>query len=330
MSIKSKLLDILIKTTRQNLVLPFYHAVSDHELPHLSRLYKVSSVKQFKNDMDELLTHYQPLRVDDLIKSTLGGKKLNNPSFMLTFDDGLRVFKEYAWPVLKQMGVPVVLFVNPDFVDNKALFYRFKANLLYEHLYNNALPENKKRQLKEIFEPAFSNKKDLSTHLMQVNYHQQALLDEAATILNLDFKEYLQKIRPYLTLNELHDLSSQGVYIGAHSMDHPLFNQLDFNEMVNQVKGSTDWVRENFDQTYSLFSFPFTDYGLSTGLFNAIRAGKLADLTFGTAGIKKERIRTHWQRIPVEDSTQSLRMILLRQYLYYLAKAPFFKNTIRR
>jgi peptidoglycan/xylan/chitin deacetylase (PgdA/CDA1 family) len=325
------LINILPSLTGQNLILPFYHAVSDNVPVHLKHLYKVRSTLTFEKDLDVLLKHYEPVSIEDIHEHITLNKSLPRNAFSLSFDDGLTEFKEVAWPILKRKGIPVALFVNSGFVDNKALFFRFKASILIDFIQNNSGKEIIKKA-NELFSSMVDLVSDLESFVRGIKYGQRSFLDDLALYFDINFEEYLKDAKPYLSSSDLMDLKAQGVHIGAHSVSHPLFNELSEADKLSEFTGSVNWVKDTFNQAVHTFSFPFTDYGISSEFFKTVNApqNKLTNLTFGTAGLKKEKIKTHLQRIPIEDYKTDMQQILQHQYLYYLAKVPFFKNTIRR
>ncbi len=322
----------LAEVTGQRVIMPFYHAVADHVPVHLKHLFHVRSTKQFKNDLDFLFKHYQPISLADLIQHANGEKTISQPSFFLSFDDGLREFKEYAWPVLKQKGIRATLFINSGFVDNLNLFFRFKASIIIEFIRENRNSDLLMDALKHSSHN-WGSIETVEKSIRNTGYKQTEKLDNLAGLLEISFTEYLQQNKPYLTCNELLDMEKEGLTLGAHSIDHPLFNELDDETMLHQTMTSLDYISERFNQQSRVFSFPFTDFGIESSFFSKIfdieNPGR-AKLTFGTAGLKREKITNHLQRIPVEDYTSDMANILKHQYLYYLAKAPLFKNTIRR
>ena len=318
------MLKTLIKITGQSFISPLYHTVSDDTPAHIKHLFKVRSIKQFEDDLDFLLKNYKPVSIYETYDHI---NKYGNPpnnSFMLTFDDGLREFKDFAFPIIKRKGIPVSIFINPSFVDNKQLFFRFKASILTEKLITN------KRNFKCLDDFIINKKTTPERFLKSVTYKNKSVLDNIAKCIGIDFDEYLTKNRPYLTLNELSELKNNEVYIGAHSIDHPLFNMLNNEEQTFQLKQSVDFVKQKFNSQIKGFSFPFTDYGLNKDFFNKIFNEEMVDITFGTAGIKKEQFKYHLQRIPVENYNKGIKQILIHQYLYYILKIPFFKNTVKR
>ncbi len=326
-----QLLKILPTITNQRFILPFYHAVANNAPIHLKHLYNVRGINKFKDDLDFLLKIYTPVSINDIYNHLHGIKKLPRYSFFISFDDGLREFKEFAWPVLKQKGIAAALFVNPVFIDNKELFFRFKASILIDFIKQT---QNTKilNEANKLFSSIIESVNDLEGFVRKINFAQSQFLNDLAVYFNIDFNDYLKKHRPYLSKSELIELKGQGVHIGAHSMNHPMFNQLEHAEQLSELQQSVDWVKANFNQKTDTFAFPFTDYGIGSKFFDTVYNPKkpLAELTFGTAGLKKEKFGHHFQRIPVEDYNTSMQQLLRHQYLYYLAKAPLFKNTIKR
>ena len=127
----------LATITGQKVIFPFYHAVADNVPIHLKPLYNVRSSKQFEEDLDTLLKIYKPISLSEFYKNLKGEVKIPKYAFHISFDDGLREFGDVAWPILKRKGIPASLFVNPSFVDNNALFFRFKAAVLLDYLKKN-------------------------------------------------------------------------------------------------------------------------------------------------------------------------------------------------
>ena len=119
----------LIKISKQQLLLPFYHLVSDNEPEYVKGLYKSKTIQQFKNDLELFLKYYEPITLEDVILFNKGELKLLKPSFHLTFDDGLSNFYHVIAPILSKKNIPATVFVNTAFVDNKDLFYRYKEVL---------------------------------------------------------------------------------------------------------------------------------------------------------------------------------------------------------
>jgi peptidoglycan/xylan/chitin deacetylase (PgdA/CDA1 family) len=319
----------LRKLTGKHLIFPFYHSVAYKSLPHIDSLYTLRTEELFKKDIDFLLTRFNPIDPQKALTFHFEKKSPSKPSFLLSFDDGLSGFYHHESQLLYKKGIPAIIFLNSAFIDNKELFYRYKASLLINHLREN--PETIKLISVFLADNGIV-KKDLFDALLAINYQNQNLLDKIANICQYSFKDFLKNNQPYLTTEQIKELSQKGFLFGAHSIDHPKYSEISFEEQLKQTQLSIEFVKNQFRQSLSLFAFPFTDDGVSEKLFQTIFDPKesIVDFSFGGAGLKNEILPGHIQRIPMEGINASCRKIIKTEYLYYMTKSLFGKNTIHR
>lgn len=248
-----------------------------------------------------MVQHFKPITLIELLELKKNGFKTKEPCFHLTFDDGLSEIYDTVAPILIKRKIPATFFINTDFIDNKNLFYRFKASILAERF--------------------------AADGLLDISYHEKEEIENFAKTLNVDFNEYLEQEKPYLTSPQIKKLITQGFTIGAHSQNHPLYNLLDEKEQIFQTLNSVNYLKQEFCLDYSVFSFPFTDDGVSKSFFKAIESQ--VNLTFGSAGIKRDSIKFNLQRIPMEKN-ELAEQLIKTQYFYCFLKKLFGKNTIVR
>ena len=303
-------------------VIPLYHEVSERPSPYVKHLGTWRSTAQFLIDLAFLLEHYEPVGLEDLLHH----KETRKPPFHLTFDDGLISVYDTVAPILKAKGIPATIFVNSAFVDNAGLFFRYKCSLLIEHIthhpslvmkVNNYLTDHGVNQ-------------HWKTFLLAIAYSEKHVLDQLAQWVGLDFNEVMATQPCYLNLSQLKSLQIDGFTIGAHSIDHPRYDQLPLQEQVRQTKESMDFVRTHLNPAPSAFAFPFTDYGVKMAFFNTLSKDLAVDISMGCAGLKEEKLPFHFQRIPFDESEVHAHLLLSATYLYYLLKAPFGKNKTLR
>lgn len=148
-----------------------------------------------------------------------------------------------------------------------------------------------------------------------------------AKTFNIGWDDYLAKHQPYLTTEQINELINQGFTIGAHSLNHPLYEELSLDEQIYQTIASIEDIKNRFQLNYAVFSFPFTDFNVGKKFFSSIK--NHVDLTFGSAGIKDDEITFNLQRLPMENKVDGAVNIKMA-YSYYLLKKLIFKNTIKR
>lgn len=313
------------RLNQMGVIMPFYHLVADQPGPHIRHLYPVKSVAAFRRDIDYYLKYYTPISVAELLALAQQGKKPARPSVLISFDDGLREVYDVAAPILQERGLSAIVFVNSAFVDNRALFYRYQAGLLCNRIAAGCAPDERSKVA------AWAKKYELPDRLspaqwpLQIGYTQRGALPELAAILNLDFDNFLLRDRPYMTTAQLQELAQTGFYIGAHSVDHPLYAAIDADEQWRQSIESLAYVNHHFQPSQKLFSFPFTDHGVARGLQRRLLESGAADMVFGCAGLKPGLVAGHWQRIPIELAGMDAPAIVQGETLY-----AFFRDFLLR
>lgn len=88
-----------------------------HNLGPQSKGRLVLGAETFAQQMRYLKTEgYRVVTLADFVEWTQGRRQLPKRSVVLTFDDGYHAFRDYAYPVLKELGFPATLFVYTDYV----------------------------------------------------------------------------------------------------------------------------------------------------------------------------------------------------------------------
>lgn len=318
----------MISATRQQTIFPVYHLVSDERPEHIIHLYKIRTAKEFQADLETLCRYYQPLS-PEMLSNPEGLVNRGKPGFILTFDDGLREIAEVAEPILSRKGINAIFFLNNAFIDNKNLFFRYKASILCGLIVKSATEAATARKLAKILDLPDFQKDEVCKKILKITYQQQSKLDETAKVLGYNFNNYLSEVRPYLTTTEIIDLQKKGFYIGAHSVDHPLLGELSGEQIVREVMESVGDVDRRFHPSLKLFAFPFTDAGIQGSVISILINEGIQGL-FGTAGLKTEDEIRHYQRIPFEGTGNTASTILKTEYLYYIMKSFFGKNRMYR
>ncbi len=332
MSIREKLIRFTANFEQNNFsqtypldyCLPVYHAVSDEDIPHLKHILQYKNVAQFRKDLDTLGKNFQFVTWSEFKDYVNGNFKPKKKIALLTFDDGLREFKEVVAPILEEKGIFAYNFINPAFIDNQKMMFRNKASLLVETLLINP---DKKNDVIKILE--LNNIQEVTSEILKIKFKNQEKLDEIAKAIELDFKDYLDKKSPYLNIDELHSLRKRGFEFGAHTMNHPLLSELDLDSQIFEAQQSLNYLWKNM-LSDEAFAFPFTDDGITTEFFRKLYLShKNLVCTFGSAGIKHDSETKNFQRIPMETG-QDAEEILKQQIAYFNLKKFVNRNKIVR
>ena len=275
-------LKLIKKINNENPIGLLYHTVSDDIIPHTQFIINHKSVKQFKDDIELLLKNYDPIDVSDIMDYM--GKK-NNKIFF-TFDDGYREIYDVVAPILLKKGINAGIFIPLDFIDNKKLGHRNKISLIINSIINSKNKENKVEIIRNYLNLKNYDINDTIQVLLNMGFHNQELIDKIAELIEVNFNDYLKEKRPYLSTHQLSELQNKGFYIGAHSINHPYYQDLPIDEQVYQTSKSIEYFIKYFNNKLNIFALPFNNVGITNNFYN--QTTKEADIVLGTRGIQKE------------------------------------------
>jgi len=309
----------------KKLLLPVYHSVSNKRLPHLANILPCRTVEQFEKDLDFFERYFVPISLNDLIKHLFKNAALPERSFLISFDDGYREIAEVVAPILKKRNIPAAFFLSTAFVDNKEMFFRNKASLVIEKL--NELDEQELlNRFEDLVEPLEPTKSNIISFISKIKYTEMKLIDIAAQIAEVDFNQYLTESRPYINSDEIRDLIELGFIIGAHSVDHPRFNDISREEQFIQITNSLWDLKRWFSIEVDAFAFPFEDEGITMEIFEQVFRDDIFKISFGTSGFSKGNFFNNLQRQVMECGGESAEAIYKK--LFYEEQLKRIKTRV--
>ena len=74
---------------------------------------------------------------------------------------------------------------------------------------------------------------------------------------SMDIKDFLIEKQPYLTSDQISELTSSGFSVGCHSRSHPYFKAMTSEEVRNETIEAANDLERKFSTKVNTFSFPF-------------------------------------------------------------------------
>jgi peptidoglycan/xylan/chitin deacetylase (PgdA/CDA1 family) len=313
-------------------LLPYHHLVSDSDVLHVKHLYSYKNIAQFTEDLEHLLKYFRPVAVSEVVDAVASGRKMPENAFLLSFDDGFREVYDVIAPILSSRGVPAIFFINPAFLDNRELFYRCKISLVIEGLNqkkNNGTVLTASAAI--LGKAASSTFEELVAAVKKITQLDKGLLESLAVLLELSFDDYLRENKPFLTTDQVRQLSGKGFSIGAHSWDHPYYQLVSPEEQQRQTMDSIRYVKDHFSPPFDLFSFPHSDQVLPDSFFQRLREkeGDI-DLFFGIQNQKHETANRVLHRFNAERPEISMSKQLNGVLLLMMLQRMLKKDRVER
>ena len=310
-----------------NIFSPYYHTISNRPLPHIWPLYDVVKENEFIKHIDYLARKFDfigPKKVLELVNGEeWAGSK---PPAFLSFDDGLIECFTTIAPLLKQKGIEASFFVNPSFIDSDDIFFRYKIAVIIDALQNGKIEKEGELVLKEVLKASDHLKYTLEEGLLSMSFSDIEDINYLMRSLILKYRNS----DIYMSSKQIQSLKNDGFYIGGHSMNHPLFSELNLEDQVTQIKESTDYCQAEFAEEMRLFAFPFYDFDVRKELYPRMYNELKIDLSFGTSGINKDEFSRSIQRLSMEESFANIKSYIKRRQLHYTLKKLVGKHVIRR
>lgn len=231
-----------------------YHRVAEPDTyPFLDSNLISATPLAFERQMAYLAANYQILSVADLLEVSQSRRPLPPKALMVTFDDAYCDFADHAWPVLKRLKIPVILFVPTAFPGQPErvfwwdkLYYAIKQASSTEL----SLPVGKF----PLVTPGH-RKDTLSTinGFLKSLKHAEALriIDEICEQLNAPPMQNC-----VMDWDVLRQLAREGVALGAHTRTHPLMDQISIEDARDEVIGSIRDLEREIGSVLPIFAYP--------------------------------------------------------------------------
>ncbi len=247
----------LLRLTRSKLLIVMYHGVINEPLP-LPCWWQLS-YDQFFWQIKYLNKNYAVLPLQEVVHKLRTGEKLPDNTAVITFDDGFENNYTLAYPLLKAMNIPAVVYVVTDFIGTKKLLWLDELFMLFLEttqnsidlkdfglrLFNIASIKNKQHSLYRICE-----------HLKKIPPDQKdTLLQHIRLHLNKkkETSDYAKHFK-LLSWEQIGEMKRNSMIdFGAHSCTHEILSQLNEDQLIHEIKDSCHKINPGAP---ALFAYP--------------------------------------------------------------------------
>lgn len=87
-----------------------------HKLDETHKDFLTVTRLQFRKQMQHIKSHYNPVRLSEVLNHIRTGKPLPEKAVLISFDDGYENNYSLAWPVLKDLQIPFAVFPVAAFI----------------------------------------------------------------------------------------------------------------------------------------------------------------------------------------------------------------------
>ena len=274
--------------TKQAIHIIMYHYVRDLAVsayPTIKGLDRALFIRQ----VEYLLKHYRPLRMEELLKAYREEdfSALPENSFLLTFDDGYIDHYEVVWPILRKYGIQGSFFPNGMALgENKLLTVNrihfilaaaeMRGREAMEELVQDCFRcmERYRRQGAAIpanetlyRELAVANRWDSGEVIFIKRVLQNALPEDIRTEIARElFQKWVGQEEAafakglYLDTSQMKEMKQDGMFFGLHGYDHYWLSKLEPSVMEKDIDRALDFMKDVIEPDSWVMNYPYGDY----------------------------------------------------------------------
>ncbi len=238
-----------------------YHRVNDERDP----FFFAFSTAMFRSQMEHLAKRFRFVTLDQIASGDLPA---NGDRYCagVTFDDGYRDNFLFAFPILKELGIPATIFLATGYIGTGDIPWYDKVRLAFK------LTACKRVSFAGLGGPEGSlETQDQKLQVLARSLNWLRGLDEQTRSRTLEQVYRELRVPASLTLpntmlawDDVRRMSKEGVTFGAHTITHPVLASLPRRELEREILGSKKTVEDRLQLPVRHFAYPFGknfDYG---------------------------------------------------------------------
>lgn len=243
-----------------------YHYIRNKFDSKYPSIFGVSPSK-FREQLELLTNQGEIISPKDLLQNVDSVLKSKENYFLITFDDGLKEQFEMALPILDELNMKAVFFVN------SINFQEKKVSTVHKiHLLRSIIPTAKfLEEINKIEEISFSNIEKTKAKEIYIYDDKESALLKYLLNFKLDFKKQEQLIKTlfdiYIDENEIVEslyMSEKNIKelakincLGSHTHNHYPLGLLDSESIRFELRNSKIFLETITNSSIDLLSYPY-------------------------------------------------------------------------
>lgn len=242
-----------IKARRQPTVqILAYHRVNDDGDPFFPAI----PVSFFEQQMEYIAEKYTVCTLDDVVRELPRGNVPKN-AMVITFDDGYKDNYVYAFPILKRLKLPAIIFLATDPIDSRRCLWHDRVFSAFRETGVPVLEnfcDGRDYPLGTVAQKC--------TALNTVVRFLWSLEDGAMTAEIDRLREKLGLVEEpdgdslMLNWEEIREMSMHGIAFGSHTITHPILSKVPPERAKREVEESKKVIEANINLPVRHFAYP--------------------------------------------------------------------------
>lgn len=235
-----------------------YHRFGNRDQSPIDRGVFSASAETFEGQIRYLKKNCDLIRLADVPDVIRDGSARR--AVLLTIDDGYLDNYEIAYPILKQYGVPAVIFLATGFLDQPSVAWWDEISWIV-----------RQSQGRNIYLPSHWQVEPLKIPQGDGTLIVNRLLRLVKTLTPLELSQLIEDLAershagrapvtaetaPWMTWDMVREMSAQGIEFGGHTVTHPVLSYCPIEQQRSEISGCKARIEQVLGNTITAFSYP--------------------------------------------------------------------------
>lgn len=247
-----------------------YHRVTSPEIEGYSlQAGMYVTPDSFKLQMEYLAKKNTVIELDSLVAKVINKESIAANTVAISFDDGWKDNYEYAYPVLKELGLPATIFLATSFINSDKTFWSDATPCAVSKMRNTSFDKARITSLAQIHELRDANLEALFTCVTC----NDSLVQNSLEQLIINLKQEPEDTREgfamgllaeiggkekdsFLSWEEVREMSNNDIQFGSHTHTHRPLDELSENEITKEIRESKEELLGNQAAVAGTFCYP--------------------------------------------------------------------------
>lgn len=231
-----------------------YHRFSEHGEAGLP------SRKLIRDQFQYVAKYFRPITLSQMVGELFEDGSVSPNTVAITVDDGYQDFYDVAWPVAKELKVPLTLFVTTGFVNGDLWLWPDKVSWILTHrppntpLISVGGLELDARLLRD--DPTSVWQQLIQHMLMIPDIEKHQLIEELSVTWGVSLPNLPPVEYSACTWDQLLEMQSDGLEVGGHSVTHPSLGQVDESQARGEIFDCMHMLNEKLGNRARSFCYP--------------------------------------------------------------------------
>jgi len=254
------ILDLVLTRREKERNLPFY-ILSYHRFS--SQKEKIPSIPPrlslgaFQQQIEYLCKHFEVVPLGLIASCIQQRKPLPKNAIAITIDDGYKDNYLYAYPILREYGVPATIFLTTSYIDGLQTPLADKISFVLSHTHLKEISlEGIGRFTLESEKRRYIASKLIIKRLKKLpGRRKKSAIEELLRVCQVEVPPDLGK-ELTLSWEEIKEMNEKGIEFAAHTATHPELTNIPLEEAREEIESSKREIEKRLGKPVISFAYP--------------------------------------------------------------------------